>query len=88
MPLRNPLDPLTIVLFTSDPGGIGNVKLLREMDMPTVGAVPAVGDFIYERNAGYAPVAYRVTARHFDPAHNRVGVMLVKVDAVANSPFV
>lgn len=85
---QKPVDPLYVVFYVPNPGGAYDPAEMRNMDMEAAATVPSVGDFVYDSVPGELPVAYRVLARHFDPAGKRVGVIVEEVENVENSPFI
>ena len=84
---QNPVEPLYVVFYVPNPGGAYDPAEMRNMDMPAAGEVPMVGDFVHDEVPGELPVAYRVIARHFDPAGKRVAVIVEEAGNVENNPF-
>ena len=78
---------INVRFFMSNSGGVYDPVELYDLDMINAAVVPVVGDFVYENLRMPDAQAYRVVSRHFDPQSVRIGIMVEKVEAVENSPY-
>lgn len=78
---------INVRFFISNPSGTYDPVELLNLDMINAAVAPGVGDLVYENVRSNDPQVYRVVSRQFDPQNMRIGIMVKKVDAVDNSPF-
>lgn len=79
---------INVRFFLSNPGGTYDPVELYELDMINATVVPAVGDFVYGNLRMPEAQVYRVLSRHFDPQSVRFGIMVEKVEAIEDSPYI
>lgn len=82
------VEPLMVLFEKPNPGGAYNPVEIPGMRMESAASVPAVGDYVYDVTSGDLPVPYRVSSRHYTPAHNQVIVIIEEVENVENCPFI
>lgn len=78
---------INVRFYMSNPGGAYDSVELHDLDMINAAVVPVVGDLVCENIRMPDAQAYRVVSRHFDPQNVRIGIMVEKVEAVEDSPF-